>query len=68
MEDGSIEELETICNFVDCCYYFIKQIKLYINSTFFTPEDRIELITSIRLLKDLCLKCCSIIIKGLSYD
>ncbi|GMQ62665.1 hypothetical protein [Vallitalea maricola] len=68
MEVGSIEELEAMCHFIDCCYYFIKQVKLYIDSTFFTTEDSRELIISINLLKNLIFKCANKIILGISYD
>ncbi|QUH30279.1 hypothetical protein [Vallitalea guaymasensis] len=68
MEEGSIEELEAICHFIDSCYYFIKKIKVYIDSTFFTPEARNELIFTIKLLKNLMIRCTNIILAGISFD
>lgn len=66
-EQDPIEKLEYICNFIDCCYYFIKKIKIYIDSIFFTSQEKLKLIASINLLKDLCVRCCLIIDEGLSY-
>ncbi|QUH29570.1 hypothetical protein [Vallitalea guaymasensis] len=68
MEPDSVEELEKIIEFVECCNDFIAKIKVYFDDPFITPEDKKYLILSIQLLRHLDYKYINKILKNISYE